>query len=90
MPWGAWTLTDTTTWRISVCSRKNVMVNLATSGVSDLKDFPAAATLLYAPFLRGKLEIRPDNTLGGVGASRQFPMGPKWRKVIKEIGKLES
>ncbi len=90
MPWGAWTLTDTTTWRIAVLNRRSIAINLATSGITDWKDFPAAATLLYSPFLRGKLELRPNYTLGGVGASPQFPMGPKWRKVIKEIGRLES
>lgn len=82
MPWGTWTLNTETTIRLGTADIGNSLKGLTVSGqVSVTID-----SLLYSPMTAGLLELNNNNQLVALGTSPDFPMGPKWRKVVRQIG----
>jgi hypothetical protein len=47
---------------------------------------PDIEQLLNGPFNRGLLELNSSHRIAAVGTSPDFPMLPKWRKVVRQIG----
>lgn len=80
MAWGAWTLGTETTVQLG---------NLDFSSLDGLSlttfEGPNLESLLGAPMTAGLIEIK-DNRLTAVGAAPDFPVLPKWRKVVRQIG----
>ena len=80
MPWGTWTLGTQTNLRFGVvpqASRKGLRIS-STAG-------PDVQTFLAAPMTAGLIEIK-NNRLVAAGSAPDFPLVPKWRKVVRQIG----
>lgn len=83
MAWGTYPLTD----------QRSMLFGLSgTLGLKGIVIFayePAPLeTLINSPLTQGLLEINPDNRIVTSGSSSppDFPMLPKWRKVVRAIG----
>ena len=83
MPWGSVVLgTQLTNARVGVVSS-----DLPLTGYRGSVDVsPTIDSLLNAPYVKGLIEITSANTLAAVGTSPDFPVLPKWRKVVRQIG----
>jgi len=69
-----------------------IRLGVAPSGLSltgyriSAADNASIDQVLNGPFVRGLLELTSDNTLAAVGTTPDFPVLPKWRKVVRQIG----
>ena len=83
MAWGSVVLgSQLTTIRLGVAPS-----DLSLTGYTiSIADSPTINEVLNGPFVRGLLELTSDNTLAAVGTSPDFPVLPKWRKVVRQIG----
>lgn len=82
MPWGSPVLGTQITLRVGVLPS-----GLSTAGPRiSLQTSPSLDQLLGAPNVKGLLQLDSKNTIVAVGTSPDFPIGPKWRKVVRQIG----
>lgn len=83
MPWGSFVLgTQLTTIRLGADEGSTTAVGYSISAATA----PDIAQLLYGPFNRGLLELDSGQRVVAVGTAPAFPMGPKWRKVVRQVG----
>lgn len=54
--------------------------------VGSVASSPTVDQLLSGPFVKGLLELDGNKQLAAVGTSPDFPVVPKWRKVVRQIG----
>lgn len=82
MPWGPPVLgTQLTTARNAVTGPISETCYVGAAASS-----PTIDQLLNAPFVKGLIEVNSQQKLAAVGTSPEFPIGPKWRKVVRQIG----
>lgn len=83
MAWGSVVLgAQLTTIRLGVAPSS---LSLAGYSVS-VSDSATINQLINSPFVKDLLELTSDNTLAAVGTTPDFPVIPKWRKVVRQIG----
>lgn len=83
MPWGAPVLGS----QLTSIRRGAANANLPSVGISfSPVSAPSAETLLSYPFTRDLLELSSNNRIVALGASPDFSVLPKWRKVVRTIG----
>lgn len=83
MPWGPVVLgAQLTSARVGVVS--SLLPLTGYRGSVDVS--PTIDSLLNSPYVKGLIEVTSANTLAAVGTSPDFPIGPKWRKVVRQIG----
>lgn len=80
MPWGTWTLGTETAMRFGT---NTVAATTGTTFVGVVA--PELDSLLSSPMTQGLLEIK-GTKLTAVGTAPDFPVTPKWRKVVRQIG----
>lgn len=83
MPWGPPVLgAQLTSTRVGVFSGPLPLVGVRIVALTS----PTVDQVLTSPFLLGVVEINSNNKYAGKGTSPDFPIGPKWRKVVRQIG----
>lgn len=82
MPWGPPVLGQLTSLR--VCVYTGALPS--TIYVGSVASSPTVDQLLSGPFVKGLLELDGNKQLAAIGTSPEFPIGPKWRKVVRQIG----
>lgn len=83
MPWGAPVLgAQLTTVRVGIFSGALLTTAARINGLTA----PTVEQTLGSPFTKGLLELNSSNKFAAVGTSPEFPIGPKWRKVVRQIG----
>lgn len=83
MPWGPVVLgTQLTSPRLGAITAPLPL----TGYVGSVNSSPSIDSLLNSPYVKGLIEVTSANTLAAVGTSPDFPIGPKWRKVVRQIG----
>ena len=83
MAWGSFVLgTQLTTIRLGVLDTP-----LATTGFRISTETAATiGQLLNSPYARGLLTLDSTQRLAASGSAADFPMLPRWRKTIRQIG----
>lgn len=80
MPWGTWTLGTETTMRLGTTD-----VPTSKGAVFSGNTAPELTSLLSSPMTAGLIELK-NNRFVAAGTAPDFPVLPKWRKVVRQIG----
>lgn len=83
MPWGPPVLGAQLTSARS-CVATGALPNI--NYVGSVASSPTVDQLLGGPFVKGLLELDGNKQLAAIGTSPDFPVVPKWRKVVRQIG----
>lgn len=83
MPWGPPVLGTRLTSGMALVAT-TIPTNVALG--ASLSSSPTVDQLLQAPFVKGLLELNSQKEFVAAGTSPEFPIGPKWRKVVRQIG----